>query len=696
MASDYAPSVCPHDCPCTCPLDVEVLGPDRIGKVRGAPGNDYTKGVICTKVARYAERVHHPDRLTTPLRRVGPKGTAQFAPLSWDEALDTVADAFKAATAAYGAESVWPYRYAGTMGLVQRDGLDRLIHSMGYSRQHHTICSNVGKMACMAGLGAVRGTDPREMLEADLIVLWGINPVSTAIHVHNLALEARKTRGTKIICIDPYRTRTAMAADLHLPIQPGTDGAFACAVMHVLLRDGLADREFLADRTDFDASVETHLQGWTPERAAEITGLSAQQIEDFAKLYGTTQRSYIRASYGLTRSRNGAPEGHALSCLPAVSGAWRYPGGGFMLATGMCLPPNRKDMTGGVPLNMGLITGEDRLDPQTRIIDMSLIGAALTGDAKALSGGPPVKAMLVQNTNPAIVAPDSAKVREGLLREDLFLCVHEQFLTDTARYADIVLPATTFLEHTDLYRSYGHTYLQVARPVIAPFAEARSNHQVLCGLAERLGADHRGFTMTEWEIIDETLQSSGFPGADELAEQRWLDTAPSLEFSRFSEGFAHPDGRFRFKPDWANLGSDHADLPPYPDHVPLNDPARDEAPYRLVTAPSKDFLNSSFTEVEGSLKRAGAPTAFIHPEDCAGLGLAEGDRVRIGNDRGSVVVRAKNFEGLQRGVVIVESIWPEKAFEEGRGINTLVADTPAPPSGGASFHDTAVWLRKAG
>lgn len=680
---DTLPSVCPHDCPSACALDVERTAPDRIGRVRGA-AQPYTDGVVCAKVARYAERVHHPDRLTRPLLRVGAKGEGKFVPVSWDEALDRVAGGFAAAAANHGPQAVWPYFYAGTMGLVARDGIERLRHVMGYSRQRKTICSALASAGWDAGVGARFGTDPREMALSDLIVVWGANPVATQVHVMNWVAKARKARGAKLVVVDPYRTATAEKADLHLMLRPGTDGALACGVMHVLFRDGMADRAWMARYTDDPAGLEAHLQTRTPAWTAAITGLPEDQIVAFAHLYGSTKRSFLRAGYGFTRSRNGSASMHAASCLPSVTGAWAHEGGGALYSA-----------SGGFGIDKTLIEGLDALDLATRVIDMSQIGRALTGDAEALSGGPPVTAMLIQNCNPAVTAPESLLVRQGLARDDLFLCVHEQFLTETAAYADVVLPATTFLEHDDLYLAGAHPFLQVHRPVIPPLAEARSNHDVISALAARLGARHEGFTLSAWELIDRTLKTSGYDGADAALAERWIDRGPQGAAKRFADGFPQPDGKFHFRADWAAIGLDDGRLPAFPDFAPIIEQADTEHPFRLVTAPARNFLNTSFTETPTSRAQEGRPTALVHPEDCAALGLTDGDTVRLGNRRGSVVVHARPFDGLQRGVVVVESIWPNHAFIEGVGINALVgADVPA-PAGGAVFHDTAVWLRPA-
>ena len=677
MASEFVPSVCPHDCPSTCAIEVERLDARTIGRVRGAAEHAYTDGCVCAKVGRYAERTHHPDRLRHPLIRMG----EGFERVSWDTALDAVAEAFMAAADRHGPEAVWPYQFAGTMGLVQRDGIERLRNVMGYSGQDKNICTMASKIGWKAGCGSVHGSDSREIVDSDVVVMWGANPVHTHIQLMNLAMTARKTRGARIVSVDPYRNRTAALADMHLALRPGTDGALACAVMHVLFKEGFADRDYMARLTDVPERLESHLESRTPAWASAITGLSEEEIVAFARLYGSTKRSFIRLGYGFTRTRNGAVNTHAVTCLPAVTGAWQVRGGGALAGNG--------DL---YPIDKTLIEGLDARDSSVRVFDMSRIGPILCGD---VGEGPPVTAMLIQNTNPVTVAPESAKVREGFLRDDLFVCVHEQFMTDTAALADVVLPATTFVEHDDIYIAGCHSFLLMGRQVIEPYAECRSNHEVNSAVAERLGAVHPGFAMTAWEVIDATLKTSGLPDAETLARERWHDCQLGFEDSHFLNGFATPDGRFRFSPDWAALGPYHEGLPDLPDHVAVIDAGDGEHPFRLVAAPARHFLNTSFTETPTSRKQEGRPTALIHPADCDAIRVAEGDVVRLGNRRGTVMVHAKPFDGLQRGVVVVESIWPNGDFMEGRGINTLISADPCLPAGGAVFHDTAVWLERA-
>nr|VFK58830.1 MAG: Anaerobic selenocysteine-containing dehydrogenase [Candidatus Kentron sp. UNK]VFK68591.1 MAG: Anaerobic selenocysteine-containing dehydrogenase [Candidatus Kentron sp. UNK] len=681
-------TACPHDCPSTCALEVEVHDDDTIGKVRGAKENTYTMGVICPKVSRYAERIHHPDRLLHPMRRVGGKSGGHFQRIGWEEALDLVAERFLQAEQRLGAETVWPYHYAGTMGLLQRDGIYRLRHAKRYSSQYATICSTISSNGFIAGTGRLAGVDPREMTKADVVVLWGTNAAATQVNVMTHALAARRERGARIIVVDTYRNATARQADLFVCVRPGTDGALACAVMHVLFRDGHADRDYLAHYTDCPEEFEAHLAARAPQWAATITGVPVDTIESMAALIGAHPRTFLRLGYGFTRQRNGAINMHAASCIPAVTGAWRHEGGGAFHNNGAIY---HWDKT--------LIEGLDARDPTARVLDQSRIGAILTGDADALRGGPPVTAMLIQNTNPMSVAPDLTRVHAGFARADLFTCVHEQFMTETAQVADVVLPATMFLEHDDLYQSGGHQHILFGPRIIDPPGECRSNHDLLRALAGRLGAKHRGFSMSAREIIDETLIASGWLGLEQLARERWLDCQPSFRDAHYLDGFAHPDGKFHFAPDWNAVGpgefgpEDTQPLPRFPDHWDVIEKANRKMPFRLVTAPARHFLNSTFTETPTSREREKRPTVMVHPEDATALGIADGARVRLGNDRGEVSLHAELFDGLQRGVVIVESIWPNNAFAEGVGINALTGADPVAPVGGAAFHDNRVWIR---
>jgi len=678
----FETAVCPHDCPSVCALEVEKRDDGSLGRVRGNKRHRYTDGIICAKVARYAERLHHPDRLTRPIARIGAKGEGRFAPIGWDEALDRIADAFREAERRHGAEAVWPYYYAGTMGLVQRDGINRLRHVKRYSGQDDTICTRIATTGWNAGAGKRWGVDATEIPSSEVVVLWGLNAVATQVQLMNFIARARKN-GAKLIVVDPYRSPTAKQADLHLPVRPGTDGALACAVMHVLFAEGLADWDYLSRYTDDPEGLARHLETRTPEWASAITGLTPTAIRDFARLYGGTKRSYLRLGFGFTRSRNGAVNMHAASCLPAVTGAWQVEGGGALY--------NQGDL---YPLDMTQIMGLDARDPTVRTLDMSAIGRVLTHDPQALAHGPPVTAMLVQNVNPACVAPELDRVQAGLARDDLFVAVHEQFMTDTAKIADLVLPATMFLEHDDIYRASGHTILQVSPKRFDAPGECRENHWVIREVAKRLGCEHPGFEPDARGLIEATLADSGLPDFDTLVADEGHDLAPDFRTAHFLDGFATPGGRFRFKPPWAELGQNAAALPEFPDHCTVIDERSDEHPFRLVAGPAREFLNTSFTETATSRRKSGRPTLLVHPDDAGRHAIADGDLVRIGNRLGSVLLHAERREGGLPGTLTIESIWPNDAFLEGVGINRLISADPAPPARGAVFHDTAVWLAR--
>ena len=423
---------------------------------------------------------------------------------------------------------------------------------------------------------------------------------------------------------------------------------------------------------------------------SKITGCPTETIEAFAALVGERKRSYFRLGYGFSRSRNGAINMHAASCIPVVTGAWKLEGGGAF--------HNNGDV---FHLNKTLIEGLDIRDPAIRMLDQSRIGPILTGDKEALIGGGPVTALLIQNTNPVSVAPDQEVVKRGFARDDLFVCVHEQFMTDTAKTADIVLPATMFLEHDDFYTAGGSQYLLLGPKLVEAPGECRSNHEVNSALAQRLGATHPGFSMTPREIIDATLQASGWGTLKELEANRWIDCQPDFATAHYLNGFAYPDGKFRFKPDWPKVpfGRWHRyhekpkPMPTLPDHWEVIEEADTEHPFRLATSPSRGFLNSTFTETPTSQSRERRPTVMINPDDAAACGVADGEQIVLGNRRGEVRIHAKLFDGVRRGVLIAESLWPNSAYADGRGINTLTGSDSIAPFGGAAFHDNKVWLK---
>jgi anaerobic selenocysteine-containing dehydrogenase len=686
---DIRHSTCPHDCPSACALDVEVIGGQSIGRVRGSKKQTYTAGVVCAKVARYAERIHHPERLIHPMRRTGPKGSGQYARISWDEALDEIAARFDQVEREFGAESVWPYYYAGTMGLVMRDGINRLANVKKYSRFYSTICANIARIGFAIGTGKIAGVDPREMGVSDLVVIWGTNPVNTQVNVMTHASRAKKERGARIAAIDIYNNDTMKQADIKIILRPGTDGAFACGVMHVLFREGLADRAYMAKYTDCPAELEAHLATRTPEWASAICGVPVAEIGAFARAVGETKRTFFRMGYGFTRSRNGAAQMHAATCIPAVTGAWQYEGGGAFFNNYALWHFNEQ-----------IIEGHDAIDRNTRVLDQSKIGRILTGDAEALKGSGPIKAMLIQNTNPMTVAPEQNLVRQGFAREDLFMVVHEQFMTETAQMADIVLPATMFMEHDDLYYGGGHQHISVGPKLIDPPGECRSNHEVLQGLARRLKISHPGFEMTPRELIDATLKLSGHGDIAGLEADLWRDLQPDFRTSHYLDGFAHADGKFHFKADWAHppfglMMGDVDKMPALPDHWRVIEEVDEAHPFRLATSPSRSFLNTTFNETPSSQAREGRASVMIHPLDAALLDIADGDAVTLGNTRGETTLVAKFVDGVRRGVLIAESVHPNRDHIGGKGINVLTGAEAVAPIGGAAFHDNKVWIRKA-
>ena len=689
-------SVCPHDCPSACALDIEIGADGRIGRVRGSADNTYTAGVICAKVARYAERLYHPDRLLKPLIRKGAKGEGNWQEIGWDAALDAIAEAFVKAEQAHGSEAVWPYFYAGTMGQVQRDSIDRLRHAKKYSGFFSSICTNTAWTGYVMGTGRLTGSDPREMAKSDCVVIWGTNAVSTQVNVMTHAVKARKERGAKIVVIDIYDNPTMKQADMALKLRPGTDAALACATMHIAFRDGYADRAYMEKFTDDPAGLEAHLSTRNPEWASTITGLSVEEIEAFAKLVGQTKRSFFRLGYGFTRSRNGSAAMHAALSVPTVLGSWQYEGGGAFHSNSDIFRFRKSELTGS---NMA--------DPDIRMLDQSQIGRVLTGDAEALRHRGPVTALLVQNTNPVNVAPEQRLVKQGFLRDDLFTAVHEQFMTDTAKLADIVLPATMFVEHDDLYRGGGHQHILVGPKLVEPPETVRTNLFVIEELAKRLDVAHLpGFGLSEREHITRMLPAYAID-FDGLVEEKWIDCQPDFETAHFLKGFGFPDGKFRFRPQWTatpapnrppksvGLLGPHATLPTFPDHVEVTEEPDAAHPFRLATSPARTFLNSTFSETKGSRDREGRPEVMIHPADAEAAGIAAGDVVQLGNRRGDVRLHAKITGEVRPGVLIAEGLWPNDAHLDGEGINVLTGADPVAPYGGAAFHDNRVWLRKA-
>ena len=678
-------SVCPHDCPSACALEVTTED-GRIVDVVGDRTHPFTRGVICGKVHDYAERVYSPLRVLRPMRRVGPKGAGEFEPISWDDAIEEIAHRLTRVVAQWGPEAILPFSYAGTLGRVQYHAGHPFFHALGASQLDRTICVSTAYAGWQATLGTVAGNDAEQMVGADLVILWGINAAYTHINLMTLVKDAR-ARGAHIVCIDPYRTRTAKQADEHLMIRSGTDGALALGMMHVLIREDLLDHGYIARATLGFEALREHVSAYPPERVAAITGLPAGRIVDLARRYGRTRSAYIRVGIGLSRHENGGMTCRTIACLPALTGAYAHPHGGALLGSSGAFG------SGGETV----LERRDLLpSPPPRSINMIQLGRALTDrDLR-----PPVMALYVYNSNPAAVCPNSSLVLEGLAREDLFTVVHEQVQTDTADYADLVLPATTSMEHLDVYRSFGHLYLQLAEPVVAPLGEARSNWEVFGQLARAMGMRDRHYATPLPELIDAYLRGAG-PVAEgvthaRLQAERSARLAVPRPFLPFADGAPTPSGRVEFYAE-ALLARG---LPALPTYVPLRE-SRDNPvvgtryPLRCHVPPNRFFLNSSFSQSTLLRVRQGGPTVLVHPDDAATRQIESGALVALANDRGRALFTAVLSDDTPPGQVVVEGIWWHKFMPGGRGVNVLTSDGLADMGGGPAFHSTMVEMTRA-
>jgi len=682
-----ARAVCPHDCPDTCSMLVTLDG-DRATALRGDPGHPFTRGFLCHKVSRYVERVYHPDRLKQPLRRSGPKGAGRFEPISWDEALDLVARHFaEIAAGPHGPQAILPYSYCGTMGKIQGSGLDRrFFHRLGASLLDRTICATAGSVGYSYTIGNRVGMQPEAFAESRYIINWGSNTAVTNMHLWVFMHEARK-RGAKIVTIDPYRSRTAARSDWHIAPRVGTDATLALGMMHVLFRDGLADADYLERHCLGHAELRQRaLDEYPVERVAKITGLEPRAIEQLAHEYATTRPAAIRVNYGLQRHRGGGMAMRTIACLPAIVGAWRDWAGGVLLSTSSMYP-----------LNTQRLERPDLIPPGTRTINMVQLAEALHSELP----GPPVQALYVYNSNPAAVAPDQQRVLAGLRREDLFTVVHEQFPTDTVDYADIVLPATTQLEHFDLHTSYGHHYLLVNQPVIPPLGEARPNSEVFRGLAARLGFEPELFQVSDEQLAREALWEKDTSAPewirgitlDRLIAEGPIRLNLPERFTPFAEGgFPTPSGKCELlSPRMAEAGLDPLPAWSPPSESPESTPElAAEFPLQLISPPSPHFLKSSFTCVPSLREAAGEPELEIHPDDAALRDILPGARVRVFNRRGSFTARALVGPTVRPGVVVAPGIWWNKLSGDGANANATTATTLTDMGGGATFFDNLV------
>ena len=677
-------SVCPHDCPSCCSLVVTV-DEGRLTSVTGNPEHPFTRGVICGKVREYAERVHSPLRVQTPLRRVGPKGAGELVPISWDEAVATIAERWRAIIASDGAEAILPFSYAGSMGQVQYYAGHPFFHALGASRLDRSICVTTAYAGWRATVGAVTGNDSEQMVGADLVVLWGVNASYSTINVMTLVKQAR-ARGAHVVAIDPYRTPTAQQADEHLMVRPGTDAALALAVMHVLVAEGRIDRAYVERATlGFDKLAE-HLRAYTPETVAPIVGLDAETIVRFARRYGASPRTFIRIGIGLSRHQNGAMTCRTLACLPALTGAYADPHGGALLSTG-----------GAFGFDYAVLERPDLMPtPTPRMINMIQLGQALTDKAMA----PPVRSLYVYSSNPAAVCPDQTRVLRGLAREDLFTVVHEQVMTDTAHYADIVLPATTSMEHLDLYRSFGQLTVQLARPVLPPQGQAKSNWEAIGLLARAMGVAEAHYAKGDEGLIREFL-AKGDPSVrgitwEQLVRDGWVRVELPRPYMPFADGALTPSGKVEFYSAWL----ERQGLPALPTYVPLaegpdNRELSARFPLQCIVPPNRFFLNSSFSQSELLRRRQGSATAMIAAADASARGIRDGDDVRVESPRGAACFTARITDATRPGVVVIEGIWWHRFSPGGVGVNALTSDRVADLGGGPAFHSNLVQVSKA-
>ena len=672
-------SVCALDCPDCCSLLVTVED-GRGTKLRGDPAHPVTRGFLCGKVAQYLEREYSPARLLYPQRRTGAKGEGRFARISWDEALDTIAGRLTEIAARFGPEAILPYSYAGTMGLLNGAGMDRrFFHRLGASRLDRTICSSAGVAGHTEALGLRYNTEPEQFRHSRLILAWGANILGTNVHLWPFIMEARR-QGARLYTIDPRLTRTGAVSDRHFFINPGSDTALALAMMHVIIAEDLHDADYVARYTEGFDVLRERVRAWTPGRAAELTGIPAEEIAALAREYATTRPAVIRLNYGVQRSDRGAMAVRAVALLPALIGSWKEIGGGFQLSTAQAFQLNR------APLERAGLQ-QKALGREARIVNMSSLGAAL----RTLEA-PPVQALVVYNSNPAAIAPNQNAVLAGLRREDLFTVVLEQFQNDTADYADILLPVTTFLEHTDLYLAYGHHYLQLARPALAPPGETKSNVEIFRRLAARMGFGDPCFAESEDDMIRGLLDSP-HPFVRGITLER-LDREHSVRLNIPEPFLPFAAGGFGTANGKCHFHAETLDYTPPVESRHGDQALRRKYPFELVAAKNDDSMNSTF----GHRDAVDSQTAVLHlaAADAARLGIRTSDAVRIYNDRGSAILEARVDGTVRPGVVAAPSVRWGKRAPGRRNVNALTSDRLTDAGGGPTFYSCLVQVERAG
>ena len=684
-------AVCPHDCPDTCALLVSV-DQGVATAVRGDPDHPTTAGVLCTKVSRYTERTYHADRLLYPQRRIGKKGEGKFERISWDEALDTIAERLQA-IAQDDPQAILPYSYAGTMGLVQGESMSaRFFNRLGASELDRTICAAAGGAGYKYTIGARIGTDTEQFQNAKLILIWGGNPIASNLHLWMRVQEAKR-RGARVIAIDPYRSLTAEKCHQHIALLPGTDAALALGMMHVLISEQRLDQDYISQHTLGFAALSQRAAQWPPERVAEVCGISAEEVIALAREYAGAALAgegvAIRINYGLQRVHGGGMAVRNIACLPALVGAWRHAAGGIQLSTSDAFPKNK----------CALERPDLQRGAAPRVINMSTIGEALHQPASA-QFGPQIAALIVYNANPVAVAPQSGMVAQGFAREDLFTVVLEHFQTDTADYADILLPATTQLEHVDIHATYGHLYMMANNAAIAPLGEAIPNTEFFRRLAARMGFDEPCFQQSDDEIAAQAFDKNA-PRAihfdwESLKATGWQKLVmPDAPFA--NGGFTTPSGKCEFYS--AQMAADGFDpLPTYiaPHESVASNPAlAQHYPLAMISPPARNFLNSTFVNVTSLRNTEGEPHLDMHPDDAAARDIQNGDMVRIFNDRGTLQARVRVTDRARRGLVVGLSIWWKKFAADGKNANELTGQKLTDMAGGPTFYDVLVEVAKA-
>jgi len=667
---------CPHDCPDTCALKISVQA-GRVIKVAGDPDHPPTHGALCTKVSRYAERTYHPDRVQTPLKRIGPKGSGQFRQVGWDEALTDIA-ARLGAIAARDPQAILPYSYAGTMGLLQGESMAaRFFHRLGASLLDRTICSSAGGEALSATYGGKIGMHLEDYADAKLIIIWGSNSIASNLHFWTFAQQAKRN-GAKLICIDPRRTETAEKCHQHLAIQPGTDGALALGLMHELITHGWLDEDYIARHVDGFDKLRPRALEWPPERTAQVCGLGADEVRQLAQAYAGTRPAAIRLNYGMQRCRGGGNAVRLVALLPCLTGAWRQRGGGLLLSSSHWF---RGTVDAAALQRPDLLAGR-----VARTINMTTIGDDLLRDTSP-AFGPKIEAVVVYNSNPVAVAPESPKVVAGFRRDDLFTVVLEHFLTDTADHADYVLPATTQLEHLDVHTSYGHTYVLINHPAVPPLGEALPNTEIFRRLAAKMGLTDPCFGDTDAQLARQAVPSLDF---GQLSSRGWVKLAlPELPFA--DGGFHTPNGKVLV--DAPGLGVPDY-LPPYESRD--SSPAlASRYPLAMISPPARHFLNSTFVNVISLRSIEGEPLLELHPDDAAARGIADGQLVRVFNDRGSYRCKAAVGNRARPGVVNGLGVWWRKLGVDGTNVNELTSQRLTDIGRAPTFYDCLVEVAPA-